>query len=479
MKAVPRYLSPIPAATDVSVAAAGYAMLGMELLPQGELVAGVLEAQRPDGRPLYKDVTVQIPRRATKTTTIQAVLLGRCTARKGYRVIQTAQDGTRASMVFMDMVRTMEMVDPRDAKDRDWKVFASTGREYIQWKNGSRWWVAPPKASSFRGLAADVLFFDEAGEYDLALTAELQAGALPVMDTRPHGQIIKAGTPGLSRDGLFWTSLEAARAKPEQYGIVDYSAKDSEVISEEQAGDPELWERVHPGYASGLTDLETLQQRWDTMDMPTFVREYLCVWPPDSTKSAFNMTAWGNSAVPRLEAPPESAGWALGYDVDIGASAAALAVGWFDADGHPHVQLIENLAGAHWLPDELQKAQAKNPYIEIGYDNIGDNIAVAQAVTRRARFNASRLKPLALRDVAASTATVASALDIGTFQHGEDAALTTAVLNAVWRESGNSRLLGRKHGKSICCILACIHALAAAANAKPRTRVRIPEVVSA
>jgi phage terminase large subunit-like protein len=477
VKAVPRHLSPIPDGVDLATAHAGYQLLGMDLLPQGELVAGVLEAVRADGRPLYKDVTIQIPRRATKTTTIQAVLLGRCTSRKGYRVIQTAQDGTRASMVFMDMVRTMEMVDPRDAKDRDWKVFASTGREYIQWKNGSRWWVAPPKASSFRGLAADVLFFDEAGEYDLALTAELQAGALPVMDTRPDGQIIKAGTPGLSRDGLFWSSLEAARAKPDKYGIVDYSAKDSEVISEEQAGDPELWERVHPGLACGLTDLETLQQRWDTMDMPTFVREYLCVWPPDSSQSAFNMTDWGNSAGPAL-ASPEGLPWALGYDVAIGASASALAAAWFDVDGHPHVQLLDHRAGAHWLPDELLKAQIKHPHIAVGYDNIGDNIAVAQAATRRHRFNAGNLKALPLRDVAAATATVAAALDHGTFAHAEDASLTASVLNAVWRESNNSRLLGRKHGKDISPILAGIHALAAASTAKVRTRIKIPEAIA-
>ena len=477
MKAVPRHLSPYPAATDISVAAAGYALLGMELLPQGELVAGVLEAQREDGRPLYKDVTIQIPRRATKTTTIQAVLLGRCTARKGYKVIQTAQDGTRASMVFMDMVRTMEMVDPRDAKERDWKVFASTGREYIQWKNGSRWWVAPPKASSFRGLAADVLFFDEAGEYDLALTAELQAGALPVMDTRPHGQIIKAGTPGLSRDGLFWSSLEAARAKPDKYGIVDYSAKDSDVISEEQAGDPELWERVHPGYACGLTDLETLQQRWDTMDMPTFVREYLCVWPPDSSQTAFNMADWEATTAKLLDSP-DGLPWALGYDVAIGSSASALAAAWFDEDGQPHIQLLDHRAGAHWLPDELLKAQLKHPRVSVGYDNIGDNIAVAQAVTRRPRFTARRLKALPLRDVAAATATVAAHLDQRTFHHGEDATLTQAVLNAVWRESGNSRLLGRKHGKDISPILAGIHALGAASTAKAGSRLEVPAAMT-
>ena len=476
MRATPRHLSHIPAATDISVAAAGYALLGMELLPQGELVAGVLEAQREDGRPLYKDVTIQIPRRATKTTTIQAVLLGRCTARKGYRVIQTAQDGTRASMVFMDMVRTMEMVDPRDPKDRDWKVFASTGREYIQWKNGSRWWVAPPKASSFRGLAADVLFFDEAGEYDLALTAELQAGALPVMDTRPMGQIIKAGTPGLSRDGLFWTSLEAARAQPDKYGIVDYSAKDSEVITEEQAGDPELWERVHPGYACGLTDLETLQQRWDTMDMPTFVREYLCVWPPDTSRSALDLEAWAAAAVDQLQ-DPEGLPWALGYDVAIGASAAALAAAWYDAEGNPHVQLLDHRAGSHWLPDELLKAGIKHPHITVGYDNIGDNIAVAQALGRRPKFHTKALKALQLREVAASTATLVASLEQGTFTHAADSALDAAVLNAVWRESSGSRLFGRKHGKDISPLLACVHALAAAQGAKVRTRIRLPEVV--
>jgi phage terminase large subunit-like protein len=317
-----------------------------------------------------------------------------------------------------------------------------------------------------------VLFFDEAGEYDLALTAELQAGALPVMDTRPNGQIIKAGTPGLSRDGLFWSSLEAARAQPERYGIVDYSATDSEVISEEDAGNPELWFRVHPGLACGLTDLETIQQRWDTMDVPTFVREYLCVWPPDSNRSAFDLDAWRASAVAQLEAP-DGLPWALGYDVAIGASAAALAAAWFDEDGHPHVQLLDHRSGAHWLPDELLRATAKHG-VEVGYDNIGDNIAVAQAATRKPRFNTRQLKSLQLREVAAATAVVAASLDAGTFSHGEDPALDAAILNAVWRESNGSRLLGRKHGKDISPIQACIHALAAAANAKVKRSMVIP-----
>jgi hypothetical protein len=115
--------------------------------------------------------------------------------------------------------------------------------------------------------------------------------------------------------------------------------------------------------------------------------------------------------------------------------------------------------------------------VEVGYDNIGDNIAVAQAATRKPRFNAKRLRSLQLREVAAATAVVAASLDAGTFAHGEDAALDAAILNAVWRESNGSRLLGRKHGKDISPIQACIHALAAAANAKVRTRVKLPAVL--
>jgi hypothetical protein len=174
---------------------------------------------------------------------------------------------------------------------------------------------------------------------------------------------------------------------------------------------------------------------------------------------------------------PEGLPWALGYDVAIGASASALAAAWFDEDGHPHVQLLDHRAGAHWLPDELQKATARHS-VEVGYDNIGDNIAVAQAVTRKARFDARRLKALPVREVAAATAVVAAALDQGTFTHGEDSALDAAVLNAVWRESNGSRLLGRKHGKDISPMLACIHALAAASNAKVKTRVRLPAVLT-
>lgn len=465
LEAVPAWLSPTPPATDISEAHHGAAMLGMPLTPQGILVAGVLQARDPLGHPLYDDCTIQVPRRATKTTTIQATLLGRCENRPGYKVIQTAQDGTRASAVFMDMVRTLEMVTP-DPALRDWTVFKSTGREYLQWANGSRWWVAPPKASSYRGLAADVLWFDEAGELDPQESEDLMAGALPVMDTRQDGQVIKSGTPGLSRAGNFWASLAAARADPGALGIVDYSAQEHEVVSALQAADPRLWFRVHPGLAAGLTSLKTIRKRFATMGLAEFIREYLCVWPPDSTRTALDLDKFERTGVAPIAAPPAGCQWAGGYDVAIGGAAAAMAVAWFDENWEPHVQLMAHAPRSAWVADELVRAQAKHPEVIWGYDSIGDNLAIAQAAGRKPRFNAKRLKPLQLRDVAAATALVASANDSETFHHAISRAITNAVEAATWRDAGGSRLFGRSHGRDISALLACVHALAAAATLK-------------
>lgn len=462
IEALPATASPVPADTDIEEAHLGASMLGMPLTPQGIRVAQLLQARDPLGHPLYDDCTVQIPRRATKTTSIQCTLLGRCEKRPGYKVIQTAQDGTRASAVFMDMVRTMEMQEPDEGK-RNWVVFKSTGREYLQWTNGSRWWVAPPKASSFRGLAADVLFFDESGELDPAESEDLMAGALPVMDTRIDGQVIKAGTPGLVRAGIFWTSLEAARARADELGILEYCAQDHEVVTALQAADPRLWFRVHPGLASGLTSLKTIRKRFATMGLAEFIREYLCVWPPDTTRTALDLEKWARTGTQPVAAPPVSR-FALGYDVAIGGAAAAIAAAWFDDEGMPHCQLMAHAPRSAWAVEELARAQVRHPGIEIGYDNIGDNISIAQALGRKPRFNKNRLRSLALREVAAATALVAQHTDAETMHHAISRAIDNAVADAIWREAGGSRLFGRKHGKDISALLACVHALAVAAT---------------
>lgn len=456
-----KYVSPYPAETDVSNYELGARLLGFDPTPQGLEVAGVLAAKRPDGRPLYRDTTIQLARRSTKTTSIQQELLGRCETIPKTKIIQTAQDGTRASEVFTEMIDALEDNDWRDPEDRPWKAFRSTGREYLRWNNGSLWRVVAPKPGSFRSKAADVVWFDESGELDPDDSDRIEAGALPVMDTRPNGQVIRSGTPGEVRAGTFHAGLEVARDKPETFGIVDYHATDAEAAGVDPDVYPEdLIARVHPGVISGLTSHEIIRERFEKMDLPKFLREYLCVWPPDTSRSAIDQALWKASEVDPVS-PPEGNHWGAGYDVAIGSSAAATAVAWYDDDDELHLQLMDHRLGSNWLPDDLQRAQAKHPRIPFAYDNIGDNTAVAQACQRKPRFNTRQLYPLALRDVAAATAAIVQHLDAGTLHHATSKSLDAAVRVAVWRESGGSRLFGRVHGKDISALMACVHAVGA------------------
>lgn len=473
-----KYVSPIPAGTSLEHYERGSEMLGYSLTPQGREVAGVLSAKRPDGRPMYRDTTVQLSRRSAKTTTIQCELLGRCSSIPRYKVLQTAQDGTRASEVFTQMLDELEAIDPElDPKARDWTAFRSTGREYIKWRNGSIWRVVAPKPGSFRSKAADVVWFDESGELDPEDSARIEAGALPTMDTRPDGQVIRSGTPGESRSGTFWKSLEAARANPARLGIVDYHATDEDVAGLDGEVFPaELIAEVHPGVIAELTTLEVIEERWMTMDWPKFMREYLCVWPPDTAHTAFDLAKIEACTVDPVAVPP--AAWGLGYDVAIGGSAAANGAAWFDEDGLLHLQIMDHRMGSNWLAGDLQQAAKKHRGIPIAYDNIGDNIAVAQALMRAERFNKKHLYALSLKDVAAATATVVQHLDAGTLVVHRSRSLTAAFTNSSWRDSGGSRLLGRIHGKDISALMSVVHGVAALAKAPQRKRAALPTPVA-
>lgn len=475
-----RYLSPIPRDTDVSNYLIGLDMMGLGYVPQGVNIAGVMEAKDRFGLPLYDDVTVQVARRSAKTTSVQAVMLGRSVTIPGYRIIQTAQDGTRASGVIKQMIRDMKMVDTRPEKERPWLDFNSTGREYLEWSGpdgkGAHWHVVPPVPEAFRSKAADALWFDETGELDPVKTGDLEAGALPVMDTRPGGQVVKSGTPGKVRAGMAWNTLDAARGQPGTLGIVDYSVPDSAVITDDQIGDQALWLRWHPGLASGLTTLKTIQKRHDTMDLSKFIREYLCVWPADLTVGALDMTRFDALTVPPVAAPDD---WAMSFDCEISGQAGSISAGWLDPDTEmKRIQVMDQRRGVGWMVEELSRAHFANPRVKIAYDPIGQNAVIALALQRVPRFRAACLVPLTLRDLSGAAAIIAQGMDAEDLQFSEDEALRRAAEHATWRESGDNRLFGRRGGNDISALISGGAALHTALKSKPRRKQALPPTKS-
>lgn len=444
--AAPTFISRIPRETDIATAVFGSELQGLPLLPQGEQIAGVLEARDRDELPLYPTVVILVPRRATKTTSIWNVILGRCRQHPGHKVAVTAQDGLRARNRMREVMRALQARDfegDKNPANRLGKLRWSNGEEAIEYDNGSRIWVVPPEAGAFRGEAADTMFFDEAGELSLQRSEDLVAGALPLMDTRPMGQVIIAGTPAKTRAGLLWSTLEAGRAGDKSIGVVDYSIKDTEpsVIYPDDGGPAVLNEkvlrRVHPGIGT-LTTLKKMRDRFAKMDLATFEREYLCRFPLTDTSSALDIEQWEAAAAEALPPRPDRVG--LAFDVAPDSTAAALVAAWRDDDGVAHLEVLAYRPGTSWLPAAAREAHRKHR-TPIAHDTIGANTDPADQMHRQ-RVG---LAPQNLRAMQGAASRFVTELDEGRLRHYRQPDLDRAVEGAAWRTVGEGgRLFGRK-----------------------------------
>lgn len=458
--AMPTHMSLVPPATDLTAY-----LLGLRLLdepqpptPQGVMIAGVILARHPDKRdrrtgqavPLYSEVVVQLGRRGTKTTSIEACLLGMCETRERTTVVSTAQDGTRASQFMRTRLLAYENRLPIRATRNETdaarlatiglrELYKSQGREYVHWLNRSRWQCAKPESGALRGAAADVMWFDEAGEVDPATTEDLVAGALPLLDTRPMGQAIISGTPSEDgRVGLLWDYLTSGRADPERVGIVDFGADDYTDPTDEAT-----WWRHHPGLAAGVTTVEVLRSRLERMALDKFAREYLCIWPITATTTALDPDKYAAGEVAPLPGPPTAGRWALAFDCDLEGRYGAIWASVVLPDGRVHSQCMDYRPGIAWMPRELAAAGRAHPHVTIGYDPIGANARVAQEVQSMPRGPRRQLRPLQLREVAAGATLIIERMAVGAWEHAPSKSLDLAAESAAWRNSGDSRLFKR------------------------------------
>jgi phage terminase large subunit-like protein len=431
---------------DLSSFDAGMRSLHMDsVAPQQLVIAGVLEAESAPGVPLYDEVAIEVPRRGAKTTSIWAVLLGRCQSRPGYKVVTTAQSGLKARERFLEVARTLQRNNVGG-----YRVLRGAGAESIEWGNGSRLWVVPPLGDAFRGDAADVILFDESQEYGPELTADLLGGALALMDTRKGGQVIVAGTAGRARAGMLWDYLESGRQG--RSGIVEYAAPDTADPTDEA-----VWWAAHPGLGT-LTTIEKVRARFDKLPRPQFQREYLGQWPYDINTRAINPDDWAAGRVPAWPAAP--ARFALGYDIAPDQSCAALVAAWRDTDGLPWVEVVRHGLGDAWLPKEIHDWSRRHTGLRVGYDNIhAGNVAVADRL-ERARPK-PKLVPLGTAQITAAAAQLAQDITEHRLRFKVDPALEAAVDVATRRTIGDASWAWgrRRSGGDISALVAATNAL--------------------
>ena len=404
---------------------------------------------------------VEIPRRASKTTTIFCLLLGRMARRPGYQVTFSAQNGVAGSRRLREWAGRLDAINPPDITEKypwlrkaekprpqpvalfgdDHPLAQPTGRGFrimrgevgkgIYFDNGSQMLVLKPDADAYRGEAADCSWLDEAQEIDPDEGADLLAGIVPLQDTKPGASIIISGTAGEFRVGVFWEYLERARNRDDTVGVIDFAADPAtpwEIIEDEDQA-MQLLTTVHPGIGT-LTTLDKMQKNYRSLPKPQWAREYLSLWPETAGALAIPSEQWADAAQPTKPTKPTKV--AFGLAIKPGGSAAAIVAAWRDRKGIAYIEIVDHRQGTQWIPERAQELTQKYRGSTIAYDDIGEGKAT---VTEMQTLKPTpRVRVQTYRENAAGCVQFLRDLERGTLKHFDQPGLNEAVSLAAKRQ---------------------------------------------
>lgn len=390
-------------------------------------------------------------RRSTKTTAVQAVMMGRCWSREEYRVGWTMfTTGAKAGQRFReDIVPHLLRLWPDD-KTRPIKIGLSKGGEQLEFRDtGSLLLVGTPNGDMFRSGGFDMAFGDEGGEADVEQGADVTRSVIPTMDTKPGAQFVIAGTGAKWRTNqLLWDALHDPDAAVLWHGIPETVDR-----SELQSWEPHIphpktgalggrmreWiEKTHPGM--GFTTLTDAPKRsFDRVPLDDFLIEYGgqfglegaadVIIPPAHleralTREAFPAVPDRFSAVMKVHHLGTHASLAIAWDYEPVGDLVTEAQKLDGTDAAPRKRAI---ALWHWqqgLPGfdtEVLLRMRRHPGKTLHYDKRGFTEEIAEKKLAFAT-PAPMMKPTTPADIPGSTVGLLRALEEGTvviFAHPE------------------------------------------------------------
>lgn len=461
--------------------------------PQQLVVSDALDATDDLGISLDEYV-VEMPRRASKTTTIFCKLHGRCKRRPDYFVTFSAQSGVKGGARLREWSTRLDRITPPDDADlppwmrgarpkrapQSVALFgpdemtaapAPTGRGFrvmrgevgkgIYYDNGSQFLVLKPDAESYRGEAGDVSWIDEVQEIDPEDGADLLAGIIPLQDTREGAALVISGTAGEARVGIFWERLSRIRGNDPDIGGVDYAAPEDtpwEVIEDEDAA-MELLKGIHPGIGT-LTTEEKMRKNWRKLPKPQWAREYASMWPETFGQVAIPADQWQNAALQsKPRRPPRVA---FGLAIKPGGSTAAIVAAWRSPAGTAYLEVVEHRSGTQWLPERLQHLTRTYRGSTVAYDDIAEGkTTAAECLALKPRPS---LRVQTYNENGAGCIQLLRDLERGTLRHGDQVGLNVAAALAAKREvRGSDRGIWlwtpAEKGADITCLDAATRAL--------------------
>jgi phage terminase large subunit-like protein len=249
-------------------------------------VADVALELDDNGKLVYREVNLTVPRQSGKTTLLLAVLLERALGRPRQTIRYTAQTGADARKKWMD--DWLPILEPSPFK-RQFRVRLTNGHEALLFKNGSQQSLIATTKKTGHGGTIDLGILDEAFAH---ADARLEQALKPSMITRPQPQFWVVSTAGTPEDSPYlWGKVErgrelAARGLNHSVAYFEWAAAD-----DMDPGDPETWRSCMPALGETQTE-ESVRGYFESMELNEFERAFLNRWKTALSDPVIPLSDW-------------------------------------------------------------------------------------------------------------------------------------------------------------------------------------------
>ncbi|WP_295824182.1 hypothetical protein [uncultured Microbacterium sp.] len=391
------------------------------------------------------------PRRTTKTTAVQAVILGRCSLREDFLAgwTMTKRDGGQKTgeRFRKDVVDQLVRLYP-DKDSRPFIVNTGKGTEHIRWPATGSWFNAyAPGNDAFTSGAYDIAWVDEGQDAPPDLGADLMTSIPPTLDGRDHPQMIVSGTaPAFRKGNLLWDVLHMPGAGVIRHGVPDDVDPDELLAWEPTEEHPaarvrELIELHHPGIGY-TTPLSDVADNFEAMKATpgAFNTEYLGLAGEEGANTTLiPAPLWKSRKRTAAELAtvemPSLMAVALAVHPD-GRWASIAAAWWGKRKGERHAALIHHQQGVEGLGNVILTMYRKHNR-RIVYDgrSSSEGIEIAPLIVARPPIQA---RHLTTSDIGKATVLTLKLLKEGDLWVYEQPPLDDAVDIAVKRKLGES-----------------------------------------
>jgi Phage terminase large subunit (GpA) len=405
-------------------------------MPWQQYVADVALEVLPSGLFAYRQVVVTVPRQSGKTTLDGSVLEHRALITPGARCWVTMQTGKDASDWLLN--EHVPMLAP--LADRI-HVRRAAGSNHVKWYcSGGMVRPFAPTPAGLHSKTADLVVADEVWSFDLIRGRQLDQAIVPTMATKPNAQVWKVSTAGDAGSVWWLATVEAGRAaaaadRRDGLAFFEWSCPMDLDCTQEDS-----WPLYHPAYGRTIGKV-AMTSALEQLGPDEFARAYGNQWVA-TTARVIPLACWRAASEPD-QPLPQAGHMALGFDVALDRSDAAILACWSDPDGTCHLEVSDYGEGASWVAGRVRELRDRWRPTAIAYDQAGPALDVADELER----DGVTLMGLGAKDYAAACSGLLEALTAPEgpkVRYRPHQRLDEAAAGAVRRALGDSWAWGRR-----------------------------------